>query len=81
MHHMTATRPRISPIPEQAQAFARIAGCCLELLDGARRALAHEAEEGRQAPVITVLPRAGENETDRQDYDRETRPDPGGPEM
>lgn len=28
MHRMTATRLRIYPTPEQAQAFAQIAGCC-----------------------------------------------------
>lgn len=45
----------------------------LELEDGTLRALAYEADEGKQAPVITALPERGDILTDREDYDRETR--------
>jgi hypothetical protein len=53
----------------------------LELQDGVLRAMAYEAEDGKEAPVITALPMRGEISVDREDYDRETRPDPDGPEM
>ena len=53
----------------------------LELQDGVLRALAYEGEDGREAPVITAIPPRGEIGTDREDYDRETRPDPDGPEF
>jgi len=51
----------------------------LELQDGVLRALAYETEEGKQAPVITALPRSGEITVDRHDYDLEPRPDLDGP--
>lgn len=53
----------------------------LELQDGVLRALAYEAVEGKDSPVITALPLRGEIMIDREDYDRETRPAPDGPEM
>lgn len=53
----------------------------LELQDGVLRALAYEAGEGKDSPVITALPPRGEIMIDREDYDRETRPAPDGPEM
>jgi hypothetical protein len=53
----------------------------LELQDGALRALAYEAEDGKQAPVITSLPASGEIRTEREDYDRETRYAPDDPEI
>lgn len=53
----------------------------LELQDGVLRALAYEHEDGKEAPVITGLPPLGEIETDREDYDRESRPDPDGPDF
>lgn len=53
----------------------------LELQDGVLRAMAYEAEDGKEAPVITGIPPQGEIETDRVDYDRETRPDLDGPDF
>lgn len=53
----------------------------LELQDGVLRALAYEHEDGKEAPVITALPPRGEIETDRVDYDRESRSDPDGPDF
>lgn len=53
----------------------------LELQDGVLRALAYEHEDGKEAPVITGLPPRGEIVTDREDYDRESRPDPNGPDF
>jgi hypothetical protein len=53
----------------------------LELQDGVLRALAYEAENGKQAPVITSLPASGEIRTEREDYDRETRYAPDDPEI
>ena len=53
----------------------------LEFQDGVLRGLAYEHEDGKEAPVITGIPPRGEIETDRFDYDRETRPDPDEPEM
>jgi hypothetical protein len=53
----------------------------LELQDGVLRALAYEHEDGKEAPVITGLPPRGEIETDRVDYDRESRPDLDGPDF
>ena len=53
----------------------------LELQDGALRALAYEAQDGKQAPVITSLPPSGEIGTDREDYDRETCYAPDDPEI
>jgi len=48
----------------------------LELQDGVLRAMAYESEDGKQAPVITALPRSGEITIDRHDYDLEPRPEP-----
>ena len=53
----------------------------LELQDGVLRALAYENEDGKEAPVITGIPPRGEIETDRGDYDRETRYDPDSPDF
>ena len=53
----------------------------LELQDGVLRAMAYESEDGKEAPVITGIPLRGEIETDREDYDRESRPDPDGPQL
>lgn len=53
----------------------------LELQDGVLRALAYEHEDGKEAPVITGLPPAGDILTDREDYDREARPDLDGPDF
>lgn len=50
----------------------------LELQDGVLRALAYEPEDGKEAPVITGIPPRGEIETDRFDYDRDSRPDLDG---
>jgi hypothetical protein len=51
----------------------------LELQDGVLRAMAYESEDGKEAPVITGIPPRGEIETDREDYDREFRPNLDGP--
>ena len=53
----------------------------LELQDGVLRAMAYESEDGKEAPVITGIPLRGEIGTDREDYDRESRPDPDGPQL
>lgn len=53
----------------------------LELQDGVLRAMAYESEDGKEAPVITGIPLRGEIGTDREDYDRESRPDPDGPDF
>jgi hypothetical protein len=53
----------------------------LELQDGVLRALAYEHEDGKEAPVITALPPRGEIQTDRLDYDRESRPDLDSPDF
>lgn len=53
----------------------------LELEDGTLRTLAYEADEGKQAPVITALPLRGDILTDREDYDRETRCETEAPDL
>ena len=53
----------------------------LELQDGVLRTLAFEAEDGKSSPVLIALPPRGEILINREDYDRETRPDPDGPQM
>lgn len=52
----------------------------IELQDGVLRAMAYESEDGKDAPVITGIPPHGEIETDREDYDRESRPDLDSPD-
>lgn len=47
----------------------------IELQDGNLRVLAYESEEGKEAPVVTILPREGDIITERSDYDREDRPE------
>ncbi|MFX4300101.1 hypothetical protein [Pseudosulfitobacter pseudonitzschiae] len=51
----------------------------IEMQDGVLRSLAFEAEDGKDAPVITKLPISGDITTDREDYDREDRVDPDDP--
>lgn len=46
----------------------------LELQDGDLRVLAFESEDGKESPVLTILPREGDILTERSDYDREARP-------
>lgn len=53
----------------------------IEFQDGDLRALAYEAEDGKESPVITRLPMSGDIETDRYDYDREVRVTPDDPDF
>lgn len=53
----------------------------LEMQDGDLRVMAYENEDGKEAPVVTVMPRDGDIRTDREDYDREARFEPDAPEM
>lgn len=49
----------------------------IEIQDGNLRIMAYECAIGKESPVITVIPSAGEILTLRQDYDSEPRCDYG----
>lgn len=53
----------------------------IEMQDGDLRVMAYENENGKEAPVVTIMPRDGEIRTDREDYDREARFEMDAPEL